>query len=385
MDLGIAVGIGVGVAVYAGVIAVIIKLARRSSSSMLDKKQDVVSAGLSAAGAKQGATTPGGLYVGNDVVFSLEGREVITNVRFVSRSYVRANVKVKTQALPWITVYPEEGVDRFGKVIGLNREVQTGDKVFDDKAYIDSLETDDVVRGVLQPNVRDAVLVLLGHGFKVQFSPAGVEAFKVVPAMSQLKDFQSAEAARTLLALSTMLTGVQGTTTRAPGSTKSIVLLLLVFAISTAGFIGAFALNDGLGNSLNGFAAFLLVMCVGALTWALTLLGLAAVVRGQSNAMRWMIISTVLTLLGVPWCGGSFALWLNQRLDSGPTTTQQTTIFKKYSSDSGRSFTVNGWDGVAGRPSIGATRATYEARQVGDTVTLTIHPGAFGLRWVENL
>lgn len=385
MNEGTAVGIALAIGLYALVMFAIIKWASKSSSKLLDKKQDVVSAGLTSAGAKQRATTRGGLYVGSDVVFELDGKEVITNVRYVSRSYMRANLKVKTGPLPWVTVYPEEGVDRFGKVIGLNREVQTGDQVFDDKAYVDSLESDEVVLRLLEPGVRDAVLVLVGLGFKVQFSPVGVEAFKVVPAISELKDFQSGPATRALFALAAVVGRFEGVAAKAPGSTKSTVLLFAVLALTAATFIGAFALSDGLGNSLNGFAALLLVSVAGAVTWGLTLFGLAALVRGQSNAMRWMIIVTVLTVFGVPWCGGTFALWLNQRLDSGPTTTQQTVIFKKYSTDSGRSFTVDGWDGVAGRPSVGTSKATYEQRQVGDTVTLTIHPGAFGLRWVENL
>ena len=45
---------------------------------------------------------------------------------------------------------PKAVVDRFGKVIGLNREVQTGDQAFDDACYVDTSEDDAVVKRLLE-------------------------------------------------------------------------------------------------------------------------------------------------------------------------------------------------------------------------------------------
>ena len=386
MNVGIAIGITAGVGFYAALMFVIIKYATRSSRNLLDTKQDVLTAGLASSGAKLTTTTPGGLYAGSDVAFELDGKQLITNVRYVSRSFVRANLKVKTHPLPWVTVFPEAAVERFGKLIGLAREVQTGDQGFDELAYVDSAEAEETVKRLLDPGVRAAVSTLLRLGFKVQFSPAGVEAFKVLPALRKLEDFAAGEAGRALLALSAVVGHFEGVPLKQPGSPKAVLLTLGVFALSSAAFIGSVALGDGLGTALNGLAALGVVLLAGAVTWSVGLLTLAAVVRGQSNAMRWLIYGAVLSVIGLPAFGGTFALWLNQRLDSAPTTAQQTTIVRKHSSNRyGQSFTVEGWEGVAGRPSIDTCWKHYQQYQVGDTVTLTLHPGAFGLAWAEQL
>jgi hypothetical protein len=383
--MGPVIGV-IAVLIYVGVLGVIIFFAIRWSRSILQKKQDIVTADLAAQGAKVGTeATGGGLYVGNDVPFELDGVQVVTNVRYVSRSYVRANLKVATPPMPWVTVLPEKAVDKWGKVIGLNREVQTGDQPFDDLAYVDSNESDETVMRLLAPEVRTAVSALLAMGFKVQFSPRGVEAFQVLHAFTTLKDFQWGAAGRALVALSKVVPAFGEVKSTAPGGKKATALVVGVLGVSFAGFLGAAFLGDQLGNSLDGFVALGVVLSAGLVLWTGMLFVLAALVRGQSNAIRWLIFAAVVSIFGLPSFGGVFALWLNQKLDDAPPTTQQTRVFKKYSSKNGQSFTVDGWDGVAGRPNIGSCWKHYQQYQVGDTVTLTLHPGAFGVRWVEKL
>ncbi|MFT3713093.1 MAG: hypothetical protein QM817_36020 [Archangium sp.] len=383
--MGPAIAVAV-VAVYAAVLAVIITLAFRWSRSILEKKQDIVSADLAAQGGKVGAAAKsGGLYVGSDVPVEIDGKQIITNVRYVSRSYVRANLKVTGHALPWVTVYPEKGVDKWGKVIGLNKEVQTGDPLFDEMAYVDSLENEESVKRLLAPDVRAAVGALLALGFKVQFSAAGIDAFQVLHAFTTLKDFQWGAAGRALVALEKVVPRFEGVSPTAPGSKKAVALVVGILAVTAAGFIGAAALGDQLGSSLDGVASLGLVLAAALVLWTVMLFGLAALVRGQSNAMRWLVTAAVISLFGVPVFGGTCAVWLNQALDDAPATTQETQIFRKYSSKNGQSFTVNGWDGQPGRPSIDSCWKHYQQYQVGDTVTLTIHPGKFGIRWAEKL
>jgi hypothetical protein len=84
MNIGGAV---VVVALYLGGAAGILWLVLRSSRNLLDRKQAALTAGLQSAGASSRGTTEGGLYQGTDVSFELGGREVISNVRFVSESW----------------------------------------------------------------------------------------------------------------------------------------------------------------------------------------------------------------------------------------------------------------------------------------------------------
>ena len=106
MNIGGAV---VGVALYLGGAAGILWLVLRSSRNLLDRKQAALTAGLQSAGASSRGTTEGGLYQGTDVSFELGGREVISNVRFASESWVRANLRVKTGPLPWGHLQCREG------------------------------------------------------------------------------------------------------------------------------------------------------------------------------------------------------------------------------------------------------------------------------------
>jgi len=222
MNIGGAV---VGVALYLGGAAGILWLVPRSSRNLLDRKQAALTAGLQSAGASSRGTTEGGLYQGTDVSFELGGREVISNVRFVSESWVRANLRVKTGPLPWAIFSAERAVDRFGKLLGVNREVQTGDAEFDRQCYVDSPESDEVVKRLLAPPaVRSGISALLKLGFRVQTSTRGLEAYQVVSAYAKLRDFSSGEGAQRLLELADVMPPFDGVSPRS-GQTFRVVPL----------------------------------------------------------------------------------------------------------------------------------------------------------------
>lgn len=67
--------------------------------------------------------------------------------------------------LPRLLLRRERRPDRLGKLLRLNREVQTGDPRFDGTVYVESDATDDEVLAVLAaPRARNAVIALLDFG-----------------------------------------------------------------------------------------------------------------------------------------------------------------------------------------------------------------------------
>ena len=116
-------------------------------------------------------------------------------------------------------------MDRFGKLLGVNREVQTGDAEFDRQCYVDSPESDEVVKRLLAPPaVRSGISALLKLGFRVQTSTRGLEAYQVVSAYAKLRDFSSGEGAQRLLELADVMPPFDGVSPRPPGRDRNLAL-----------------------------------------------------------------------------------------------------------------------------------------------------------------
>lgn len=370
------------VAGTAGFIALVVRLSR----SMLDAKEAALLAGLSSAGATVKATKQGGLYEGNDVLLELEGRELIVNAKYVSRSLIRANLLVKTGFLPWAIFSRERAVHRVGKSLGISREVQTGDEAFDTQCYVDSPERDETVKRLLaDASVREAVLGLLALGFLVQTSTRGVEAFQVVPVSGSMKDVRSADAARHLLKLASAVPGFGGLAFKTPGAVRNVPLAVLVLVLTVGGFLSSLALEDMLGVTLNRGAVLALVVGCGAALWAATLALLSLVARGSSNGMQALLFSGLLTLFGVAPLGATLGVGLNQRLDSGAVVTHQVRVLEKHTRRDQHHVMVEPWESGGTKVRVEATCEAFDPLTVGDVVTVKVHPGALGLTWVEKL
>lgn len=369
------------VAGSAGFIALVVRLSR----AMLDGKEAALLAGLTSTGAVVKATKEGGLYEGNDVLLDFEGRELIVNAKYVSRSLIRANLLAKTGFLPWAIFTREKAVHRVGKSLGISREVQTGDEAFDRQCYVDSPERDETVKRLLaDATAREAILGLLALGFLVQTSTRGVEAFQIVPVSSSMKDVRSADAARLLAKLAGVVPGFGGLAFKTPGAVRNVPLTLATLVVTVGGFLGAIALEDTLGVTLNRAAMLGLVVATGLACWAATVALLSVLARGSSNGMQALLLAGLFTLFGVPWFGGSLALWLNQRLDDEAVSTHQVKVLAKHTARDHHSLSVEAWEpGV--KPMLEATCEAFDPLNVGDVVTVKVHAGALGLSWIEKL
>jgi hypothetical protein len=358
----------------------------RLSKSLLDRKSQALVAGLTAAGATLKATKRGGLYEGDDVALALDGREFLVNANYVSRSLVRANLLTKADVLPWAVFAKEKELHRLGKSLGINREVQTGDAAFDHQCYVDSPESDEVLKRLLaDAATRATILELLALDFHVQTSSHGVEAFRLVPVHASLADAKAADAARHLATLAGSLPKLDGLELKPPTSVRNVPLLMLVLLFTAVGAIGAYQLDAALGVTLNRVGAMALAVGGGLVLWAAVVALLSVVARGSSHGMQALVVSAAVTLLGVPAFGGMLALTLNQRLDGAAAAHEVKVLAKETASNHRHTLEVESWEPGAASLRVAASCSAFEPLAVGNLVTVKVHGGALGLRWVERL
>ncbi|MDP1828987.1 MAG: hypothetical protein Q8L48_37340 [Archangium sp.] len=363
-------------------VAGLFALVRRLSRALLDRKEEVLVASLTAAGAARKGTKLGGLYEGNDVAFELDGCDVLVNARYDSRNLVRVGLLVKTGFLPWAVFSAERGLHHFGKKLGISRELQTGDAAFDQHCYVDSAEQDAVLKQLLaSDSTREAIAGLIALGFHVQTSTRGVEAFQLAPLHEGRRESKAAEATALLARLAKAVPQFDGLEFKTPGDVRNLPLAALVVLFTAGGLFGALALAPTLGVTVNRAAAVAVLIGGGFALWATGVALLSVVARGSSDGIRALAISAGVTLLGLPALGGTLVLVANQRLDGAPPTVHQVTV---RSTDS-KALQVDSWEPGAPAVRVGASYGALQKFAVGDVVPVKVHPGALGLTWVEQL
>jgi hypothetical protein len=387
MDPKVVVGIVVAVIVYVGFLVGMITLAVRWSRKLLYRKADALRSGLDQAGATRlGERGTGGLYTGTEVEYEIAGRRVLTNAYYVSRSFVRVNLRIPGGPFPWVVIHPERALDKIGKVLGVNREVQTGDKAFDDLAYVDTIEADEPVKRLLaNTETRDALRELMGLGYRAQFSAKGVEAFQVVYSLTPVDGSGAARASAAMAKIADTVPSFAGETLKSIRIAPRVVLGLLL--------ISPFFCGGGIAGAMAGFTQRTLdhwhVMVAflggGGLIWVLYLLALAMFLRGRSYSMRVLLAGAIMGLFGIVAAGGGLLLMLNQKLDSSPGTERTAVVKDRRSYKSSRTLIVESWRLNGATESFPVTNDFYVTRQVGDTVRVQEHPGAFGWPWYERL
>lgn len=376
-----------GVGAYIAFLGTIIYFAIKWNRRMLESKSAAIRGGLESAGAKMiGDAKPSvSYYAAPEHEYELGGRRIWANAYYVSRSWIRANVRTLGGPYPAVMIYPEGKVERFGKLIGLNREVQTGDKTFDDAAYVDTIESNEeyVKRLLGSTEVRDAVRELLQLGYRVQFNAGGVEAFQMRYAASKVDGSQAGKAAQAIGRIVDHAPTFKTEPLVKPGSVRSVALgiVLMIGWIAGAAFAGGAAVVTS--RTLDGFSQFLAFVVGGGLAWVLYLVLVGFLVRGLPSAFRTLLVAGFLGLIGVPAGAGSLLLCLNQWLDGAQPTDHGTVVRKRTSYKSDRWLRVDTWRDHDEWEKVKVTHEKYDAVKVGDTVIVRVHDGAFGWPWAD--
>ncbi len=381
-----AIAIALGVVAYAGFLAAVIWLSVKWSAQNIKKRTAALLEGLPAA--KQiGETKKPTLYRGAETEYDVGGRRVIISTYYQNRSFIRASLRVPGGPYPFVTVFPEGRVERLGKALGLNREVQSGDKEFDDLAYLDTVDTEqNVQRLVESAAVRAAMSDLLKLGFKVQTSDEGVEAFQLLSAREKLDASRAAEAIAVLGRLADTLPTFAGVSLQPSRSGRRLGLGLTLVFSWILGFIALALTSDAVSRTVDAGESVLVFLFGGGLAWLLYVIALVVGVRGKSYAMRTVLVGGFVGMLGIPGGGGGLVHWLNQKLDESAATERPRVVLQHKRLKNDCRLIVESW-----HPGGEQLRLFFkhdrgdEQPQAGSLVTVRTHPGAFGLEWIEPI
>jgi hypothetical protein len=382
MNVKLALGITAGVLLYIAFLATIITITIRWSRRLFRRKVDALGGALASAGAQKiGERGSAGIYWTHLSEYELGGRRVVCVSRPVSRSFIRVGLRIASGPHPGLIIFPEGKIERLGKAIGLNREVQTGDAEFDKLAYLDTTDSDANVKRLMEkPEVRAAVTELLNLGYRVQFGIDSVEAFQIVYSLSPVDTTHAAAAAAALGRLADVAPRFAANEVKVISPYRWQLGLLLI-APFFGGLILAGAMGAMLHPTVDGAHRLAAVFGAGGAAWVAYVLALSWVLHGRSYAFRVVAVGALFALLGVPAAGGLTALVLNQKLDDGPTEAVSAVVKSKSCRKGNCWFRFMSWRDPSLETSM-ETSTAYKNVEVGDTIHMTSHPGRFGWEWV---
>lgn len=377
-------GIVGGLIVYAAFMGAIVYAMVQWSRRILERKAEAFASGLVAAGARFVAFGESkGLYRGREVEHELAGRRVFVNAYYVDRSWVRLNLRLEGGPFPWVTLHPEGSFQRLGKALRLNREVQLGDKAFDDAVYLDTVEkTDERVREVLGgEGVRAAVRELLSLGYRVQLSSRGVEAYRVEYAMKPVGEVGAARAVELLTRIVAEAPRFEASSLEPePAPFHRRVVLAMGASVGLGVAIGVMG---GIGNATLESDDVVRAILLGASLWVPFVVALVLLVRGTSQAFARLVGWAVVGLLVLPIAGGTTLLALNQRLDEAPVEERAVTILRMHRKQ--LDLHVASWREGRREEVLTTQHVFFRQLQVGDRVKVRVHPGRFGWPWIERV
>lgn len=378
------IAVVLGVLAYVGFLAGVIWLSVRWSRNNLKKRSDSLLSGLGSA-KQVGATKAPTMYQGAETEYEVDGRRVLVNTYYQGRSYIRATLKMPGGPFPWVTLYPEGKVERFGKAIGLNREVQTGDKAFDDLVYLDTIDTEENVRRMFEPAAaRAATATLLELGYKVQLSKDGVEAFQLVRSSQPIDGSRSAEAVAALGRLLDALPAMSGSGLENPRAPRRVAFAVMLIFSWVAGFVAMGASGSSVDRTVDAGASMLVFLGAGGVAWVLYVAALVAGLRGRSYALRTVLVGGFVGLVGIPAGAGALVHLLNQKLDASTATVRPLIVTQHKQLKGDCRLIVPSWRG-SGTEKLFVKHKGKEELAAGTEVVVRTHPGAFGLEWIEPI
>ncbi|MBS2017715.1 MAG: hypothetical protein JST00_32860 [Deltaproteobacteria bacterium] len=336
------------------------------------------------------------LRVGTTVIHlqaSVGGKGALLGARFW--------ISIGAPIAPYEIVFRHEGaLDRAGKQLRVNHEVQTGDEAFDRDVYIETDGLDDDVRRLLsEGRVRDPIRAIVtekvdrlilggdplveGNLLRVSF---GTKAFGEVESLR-----------RALVALARLAEELAEPTQASPyrGGARTEALapakrsrigrgLVLVTICIAANLAGWWGVGFDATPPTHGWSAFGAGCAGGVVAWLALVVGAGALLRGRSTSLRYVV---VFALAAAPTvlAGGRIAERENAALDTSPhRTVKGTAIFRSRSKGGpAREVTLDasGIVFVVDAPRARAVAFSYTAKPI----VATIGDGALGSPYLVSL
>jgi hypothetical protein len=363
---------------YLGLMWILVKWMR---SRLLGRAKAAIPE-LEKAGAKVlGIHPSGGFRRPAEIEFEHDGLKARYQVTQYGRDFILQSIRLDSAPLPGILIRAESGVDRLGKWMGLNREVQIGDAAFDAAAYIDSAASDAVVRRALEStDVRARILELLGHGYRLDMSSNGLGA-------SRIRSYYAPFEAPELPALLGVLESIQAALPRFESSDampapKQTPWMLIAAGAGIGLAVVSFQLLRFAHPPMDDLDS-MKALGLGLPVWAIALAGVWAARRGKPNSIRELFLASILLFFALPPLVGGTLFAVNAGMDSGPVTTHTVQIASLARRDHEVYFP--GWRPDRARDKVGTSWEVFRTLQKGDTIAIDTRPGALGWTWVPEV
>ena len=305
-----------------------------------------------------------------------------------------------------ITLRLERELDRLGKRLGINREVQTGHDAFDRAIYIESSASDDtILRALSGTAVRAAVLSLLESGgvFKSVMIGAGasdnqngvISADVDTGALSQFPAVWRglSDIARVADAFGIVAGPADGPYGRGRGMAERLVpaqpmrWIRTTVATGVAAAFGILALALPTRTTLDALPSYLGVGA-GVVAWVIAVAVLVVFFRGRSTSLRTVIAFSLGYLVLLPF-GAKVFQRINADADGGRAQKHRgvaRVVVQRKGPNVVRLDVL--WR--AGTPNVtvgeGDVHGGLFFPSSGDRdVIVTTHPGAFGAEWISDI
>ncbi|HEY3449778.1 MAG TPA: hypothetical protein VGK67_25715 [Myxococcales bacterium] len=299
-------------------------------------------------------------------------------------------------ALPRLVARHETALDRFGKRLRINRELQTGDPEFDAKVYLESSESARVLHRLLgEGEVRRALSSLLQAGyFSVTLGPDGLALTgRRLQKPDELKA-PVASALELLAPLRAALPAFDSAELNPERRARGDRLMGFVVLFFVAGVCGRYLLPTGLvdygspalhttQDRVHGYVG---------IGWLIAIPLVWAYVRGHSRSLRNLLVIVLMSFYPLLVLVPEAFFAANALLDGGPAVHAVVGVQGKKTHHrgptEGASLQVSCWLHPADPKDViglDVSRDTFERFSAGDAVQLTLRPGAFGWQWIQKL
>jgi hypothetical protein len=288
------------------------------------------------------------------------------------------------ERLPHAVFVAEASLHRLGKLLGLERELELGERAFDERVYVETSRADEpLLRELLRaPEVAARVASLVGPGRAVVLNAEGHALALRLDNQGPPEDLLAL--VPQLDALAAVIPPVLGVELR-DKHRPSAALVLVVLFVSVGAAVGLIVANETylpLGSAGVGLAGAL-----SALLFALSIGGAWLLSRGRPRGLTRFLVASLVSLAAAPPLATTGVVLTNALLDDS-LEEHPVRVVSSRSQRSGKStlyyLTLEGWP-EPGPREVRVRSPVYKAMAWRKAGVVKVGKGALGYPWLRDI
>jgi hypothetical protein len=300
------------------------------------------------------------------------------------------SVLVPCSPLPRVTVRRPLLADRLGRWTGLDHQAKTSDGELERRAYVETEEPENLLRGALDPpDIRAAVLDALDAFDSVKFGDGGVTGTLCL-SRRPLRAARERQWLDLLRKLAAAAPEVALDPSRRRRSARGDHAWLATAVIAAFGY-GCFVFlprvradlwspmwsEDMLTGQLLAIA-IAIAMAIASYAW----------LRGHMRSLRNFVRVNVFVALAAPIPAPVAMYWCNAVFDRSPPDVHLVLVVGKNRGEGvllRHRVTFRVWDRPQYKKTVSTSRDFFESVELNGWILVTTREGAFGWEWVESV